>query len=154
ETHLPTDGRHSKRIAVAANACNDAGYEMTRFGVFRRAEGQRVETSDRARAHREDIAQDAADAGGRALIRLDVTRMVVALHLENHRLAVTDVDDPGVFARSLDHPGRLGRQSAQMDARGFVRAMLVPHRGENPELSERRHSPDQFQDALILVGLE
>jgi len=40
-------------------------------------------------------------------IGLDVARMVVALHLEHHRLAVADVDDAGVLARSLDHPGAL-----------------------------------------------
>jgi hypothetical protein len=32
--------------------------------------------------------------------------------------------------------------------------MLVPHRRENAELRQRRLSADQFEDALILVGLE
>lgn len=32
--------------------------------------------------------------------------------------------------------------------------MLVPHRRENAEFGEARHAPDQFEDALILVGLE
>src|SRR5438093_10813941 len=41
-----------------------------------------------------------------------------------------------------------------MDARGLVRAMLVPHRRENPQFSETRHPPDQLEDALILVGLQ
>src|SRR6185436_20811449 len=47
-----------------------------------------------------------------------------------------------------------GRQPPKMDTRGFVRAVLVPHRRENPELGEARHPPDQLEDALILVGLE
>src|SRR5882724_3812806 len=80
--------------------------------------------------------------------------MVVALHLEHHRLAIADVDDAGVLARSLDHPRRLGRQAPQVQPRGFVRAMLVPHRRENPEFSETRHPPDQLEDALIFVRLE
>ena len=37
----------------------------------------------RARAHGEDVAQDAADAGRRALVGLDVGWVVVALHLED-----------------------------------------------------------------------
>ncbi len=80
--------------------------------------------------------------------------MVVALHLEYHRLAVADVDDPGILARPLDHPRRLGRQALEMDARGFVRAVLVPHRREYPQFGETRHPPDQLEDALILVRLE
>ena len=35
------------------------------------AEGKRIEAGDRPRAHGEDVAQDAADAGRRALIGLD-----------------------------------------------------------------------------------
>src|ERR1700761_6705827 len=122
--------------------------------MLRRAEAQGVEARDRPRPHGEDIAQDTADASGRALIRLDVARVVVALHLEHHRLPVTDVDDAGVLARALDHPRRLGRQPPEMDARGLVRAMLVPHRGKDPKLGEARHPADQLENALIFVRLE
>jgi hypothetical protein len=104
ETHLPADVGTPKRIAVAADAGDDARDEMARPGMLRRAETQRIEAGDGPRAHREHVAQNAADAGGRALIGLDVARMVVALHLEHDRLAVADVDDAGVLARALDHP--------------------------------------------------
>ena len=154
ETHLPADRRHAERIAVAADAGDHARHQMPRLRMLRRAEAQRIEAGDRPRAHREHIAQNAADAGGRALIGLDVARMVVALHLEHDRLAVADVDHAGILARPLDHPWRLGRQPAQMQPRGFVRAVLVPHRREDPELGEARHPADQLEDALILVGLE
>src|SRR5258708_2864878 len=117
---------------------------MARLWMFRRAKAQRIEAGDRTRAHGEDVSQDATDAGGRALIGLDVARMVVALHLEHDRLAVADVDDAGVLTRPLDHPWRLGRQPLEMQPRGFVRAMLVPHRRENPQFSETRHPADQF----------
>src|SRR5438046_1933586 len=80
-----------------------------------------------------------------------LTRVVVALQLEDHGLAVADVDHAGILARALDHPGRLGRQALQMKAGGFVRAVLVPHRREDAELGEGRLPPDQLQDALILV---
>ncbi len=154
EAHLAADRRHAEGIAVAADAGDDAGDEMPRPGMLGRAEAQRIEAGDRPRAHGEDVAQNAADAGGRALVGLDVARVVVALHLEDHGLAVADVDHAGILAGALDHPGRLGRQAAQMDARGFVRAVLVPHRREDAELGEGRLPPDQLQDALIFVGLE
>ncbi|OIQ72383.1 hypothetical protein GALL_459930 [mine drainage metagenome] len=154
ETHLPADSGNAERIAVTADAGDDARDEMARPGMFRRAKGERIETGDRARTHCENSAQDAADARGRPLIGFDVARMVVALHLEHHGLAVADVDDARVLARPLDHPRRLRRQAAQMDARGLVGTMLVPHRRENPEFRESRHPPDQFQDALILVRLQ
>ena len=31
--------------------------------------------------------------------------MVVALHLEDHRLAVADIDHAGILARAADHLG-------------------------------------------------
>ena len=154
EAHLAADRRHAEGIAVAADAGDHAGDEMPRLGMFGRAEGERIEAGDRPRAHGEDVAQDAADARRRALIGLDVARVVVALHLEDHGLTVADIDHAGILAGALDHPGRLGRQPAQMDAGGFVRAVLVPHRREDAELGEGRHAPDQFEDALILVRLQ
>ena len=102
ETHLPADRRHAERIAVAADTGDHARHQMARLRMFRRAKGERVEARDRPRAHREHVAQNAADAGGRALIRLDVARMVVALHLEHDRLTVADVDDA---RRSRPAPG-------------------------------------------------
>src|SRR5487761_2193430 len=86
---------------------------------------------DRARAHREDVSQDAPDAGSCALVGLDERGMVVALHLEDAGLPVADIDHAGVFAGALDDPGRAGRQPAQVDARGFVRAVFVPHGRED-----------------------
>ena len=127
---------------------------MAGLGMRRIAERQRIEAGDRPRAHGEHVAQNAADAGRGTLIGLDVARVVVALHLEHHRKPVADVDHAGVLARSLDHPGRLGRQRAQVHLRGLVRAMLVPHRRENAELGEGRRPSDQIEDALVFVGLE
>ena len=78
-------------------------------GVSRVAEAQRVEHRDRPRAEREDVAQDAADAGGRALEGLDRRGVVVALDLEHDREAVAGVDRAGVLARAHQHPLALGR---------------------------------------------
>ncbi len=115
KAHLAADRRHAKRIAIAADPGDNAGDEMAGLRMARIAERQRVEAGDRPRAHGEDVAQDAADAGRRALIGLDVARVIVALHLEHDGKAVADINHAGIFARALDHPGRLGRQRAQMD---------------------------------------
>ena len=122
--------------------------------MVRIAEAQRIEAGDRPRAHGEHVAQDAADAGGCALIGLDIARVVVALHLEHDGKTVADVDHAGVLARSLDHTSALGRQVAQVHLRGLVRAMLVPHRREDAELGEARLAADQLENALVFLRLE
>jgi hypothetical protein len=66
---------------------------------LQRTEAQRVQQRDRPAPHREDVADDPADAGGRALVRLDEGRMVVRLDLEDRREAAADVDRAGVLAR-------------------------------------------------------
>src|SRR5262249_51737003 len=99
---------------------------------------QRVEVGDGPRAHREDVAQDAADAGRRALVGLDERRMVVRLHLEDGGEPVADVDDAGVLARALDdaRPGR--GKPREVDARALVGAVLAPHHAEDAELRVSR----------------
>src|SRR5262249_9177843 len=141
--NLSTDGRHAEGIAVATDAGDDAGDQMPRPRVFRVAETQRVETGNRSRAHREDVAQDSADTGPSALIGLDVARMVVALHFENDRQAIADVDDARVLAGALDHPRRLRRQGPQVHLGRLVRAMLVPHGGKDAELRKAWHAADE-----------
>ena len=68
ELDLAADGGHADAVAVAADAGDDAAQELGRARVIGAAEAERVEAGDGARAHREDVAQDAADAGRRALV--------------------------------------------------------------------------------------
>ncbi len=103
EVDVAADGRHADAVAVVADAADDAAHQERRPRVVEAAEAQRVEDRDRARAHREDVAQDAADARRRALERLDERRMVVALDLEDRGEPVADVDRAGVLARPLQH---------------------------------------------------
>ena len=98
EDDLAADVGQAQAVAVAADARDDAGQHALGVGVVGRAEAQRVHDGDRAGAHREDVADDAADAGGRALVGLDVRRVVVRLDLEGDRVALADVDDAGVLA--------------------------------------------------------
>ena len=152
EVDLAADRRHADAIAVAADAAHDAVHDALGPRVLRPAEAQRVEVRDRPRAHREHVAQDAADAGRRALIRLDEARMVVALHLEHGGEPVADVDHARVLARSVDHPRRLRRQLLQPDARGFVRAMLRPHHAEHAEFGQVRRAAHDVEHPRIFLG--
>ena len=127
EHDLAADGRHADGVAVVRDAAHDALGDPPAAGVVERTEPQRVHQGDRPRAHGEDVPQDAADAGGRALERLDGRRVVVALDADGGGDAVADIDDAGVLARTDEHPGRLGRQPAQVQARRLVGAVLGPH---------------------------
>ena len=85
----------------------------------------------RPRAHRENVAQNPADAGRRSLKRLDKTGMIVRFDLERDRVSAADVDDARVLARPHQHAIALGRQLLQMDARALIRAVLAPHHRED-----------------------
>ena len=75
-----------------------------------------VKIGDRARAHGDDVADDAAHAGGRALVGLDEGRVVVGLHLEGDGPAAADVDDAGVLAHADEEvlPHGVGRARAEL----------------------------------------
>ena len=87
EHDLAADRRDADRVAVAGDAGHDTFEEVAGARVVEDAEAQRVHQRDRPRAHREDVADDAADAGGRALVRLDRGRVVVALDAHRDRRA-------------------------------------------------------------------
>ena len=123
-----------------------------RARVIGAPEAQRVEAGDRARAHREDVAQDAADAGRRALVRLDEARVVVRLHLEDGREAVADVDDAGVLAGALDDARALGGEALEVHARRLVGAVLAPHHAEDAELGVRGLAAERLLDPGVLLG--
>ena len=72
EDGLAADVGQAEAVAVAADAGHDPGQHAGGVGGVERAEAQRVHHRDRAGAHREDVADDAADAGGGALVGLDV----------------------------------------------------------------------------------
>ena len=154
EPELAADGRHPEGVPVAADPRDHPVHQAPRPRMRGLAEGERVHRRDRPRPHGEDVAQDAAHPGRRALIGLDVGGVVVALHLEDQRLPVADVDDAGVLPRPADHLAPGGRQRPEPLLRRLVRAVLVPHRREDPELGQRRRPPDQVEDALVLVRLQ
>ena len=130
---------HAHAIAITTNTRNHAAHQMLGFGMINRPKSQCVQIGDRARAHREDVTHDPANAGCCTLIGLNKAGMVMAFHFENCRkrffpLARTNIDNACIFAGPANHPrGRCG-EFFQMAARRFVRAMLRPHHGKNAEL--------------------
>ena len=124
EDDLAADVRQAEAVAVAADAGDDAGQDALGVGVVGRTEAKRVDDGDRAGAHRDDVAHDAADAGGRALVGLDVRGVVVRLDLEGDGVALADVDDARVLADADEQ--RVGLRGllaelAQVDLGGLVR---------------------------------
>ena len=117
EHDLPADRRHADGVAVTGDATDDTFRDPSAAGVVEGPEAQRVHERDRSGTHREDVAEDAADTGGGALIRLDRGRVVVALDAYRRGDAVAHIDDARVLARPDDHPRGLGGKSLQMSPR-------------------------------------
>jgi hypothetical protein len=63
--------------------------------------------------------------------------VVVRLDFESTGPTVSDIDDAGIFSRSLQDALAARGQPLQMDARGFVGTMFAPHHAEDAELGER-----------------
>ena len=124
EEQLAADVGQAQAVAVAADAGDDAGQHAGGVGGVGAAEAQRVHDRDRAGAHGEDVADDAADPGGRALVGLDVARVVVRLDLEGDRVAVADVDHAGVLADADQQRVALRQvaELAQVDLRATCRS--------------------------------
>jgi hypothetical protein len=154
EGELAADGRDADAVAVAADAGDDAAEEGRGARVVGAAEAEGVEVGDGPGAHGEDVAEDAADPGGRALVGLDEGGVVVRLHLEDGGEAVPDVDHAGVLPGALDDAGALGGQAGEVDAGALVRAVLAPHHAEHAELGVRRLAAEPGHDAGVLLRRE
>ena len=150
EVDLAADRRHADRVAVVADPAHGAVEQVARADRVELAEAEAVEDRDRPGADREDVAEDPADPGRRALEGLDRARVVVGLDLEGDRVAVADVDRAGVLARPHHHPRALGRQPPQQLARVLVGAVLGPEQAEHRQLDVVRLAPQLLDDQLVL----
>ena len=77
EIDLPADGRATEAVAVTTDARDHTGKQVAVVSRVERAKAQRIEDRDRAGAHREDVAKDAADTGGGTLVGLDGRGVIV-----------------------------------------------------------------------------
>ena len=154
EHELAAHRRHADAVAVPADAAHDAVDEVPRPRVGRVAEPERVEDRDRPRAHREHVAQDPADAGRRALVRLDGRRVVVGLDLERDREPVADRDHAGLLPHPGDDVAAGGRERREQRPGALVRAVLAPHDAEHRELEVVGIAAQLLADRLELDVLE
>ena len=123
----------------------DSGYRaLERPAVV--AEPQAVEERERPRAHRDDVAQDPADAGRGALEGLDRRGVVVALDLERDGLALAEVDHAGVLTRPLEDAIALRGEPAKERRRVLVPAVLRPQQREDGQLEVVRLALEQLLD--------
>ena len=166
ENDFAADGGNAETISVEADAANHAvknvavardffGRGVSGGGSRRDGtEAQRIEHGDGPRAHGENVAQDSANAGGRALKGFDEARMIVRLDFEDGAEAVADVHDSGIFAGALHHTLALRGKALQVHAARFIGAVLAPHHAENSELGEIRVAAEDFLDARVFLGRE
>src|SRR5262245_25330559 len=97
------------------NTADDSGKKPADFGIAQFTEAQRVHRTDRPSAHGENVANDSADSGGRALEWFDGAWMVVRFDLEGDCQAVTNINDTGVFFTSADQDFRRFRREEFQD---------------------------------------
>ena len=150
EDRLAADVRDANRVPVAADAPHDPAEELARTVLVERAQAQRVKHRDRPGSHREDVAQDPADAGRCALHGLDRRGVVVALDLERDAEPVAHVDHAGVLAGTGDDARSAGGKAPQLEARVLVAAVLGPQQGEDRELEAVRGSTEPHADLGVL----
>ena len=147
--------RHADAVAVAGDARNDSLEEVAVARAVERAEPERVQERYRAGAHREDVADDAADARRGALVRLDGGRVVVRLDLEDDGEPAADVDDARVLLARLHAHGLAGGgEAAQERLRVLVAAVLAPERAEQPQLDAVGLAFNHADDEVVLLTRE
>ena len=151
EGQLAADRGHAHRVAVARDPAHHALDEPALAGVVGRPEEERVHHRQWPGAHGEDVAQNAADAGGRALVGLDGRGVVVALDADGDGDAVAGVDHPGVLPGSDQDAAALGGQAAQVQPGRLVRAVLAPHDRVERQLEVVRGAAEDLGDGLELV---
>ena len=149
EIHLSPDHGDAEAVAVIADALHHAGQQPARAVLREVAEPEAVELGNGAGAHREDVAVDAPDAGGRTLVGLDGRGVVVRFDLECAAEPVPDGDDACVLLPRLhEHALPVARQGFQPRDGVLVRAVLAPHHRVDAHLGEVRGAAQQGGNAV------
>ncbi len=152
------DSRYADRVAVRGDSVDDALCDVAAMRVVLRPEAQRIRKRDDARAHAEHVAHDTSDAGCGAFERHDLRGMVMGFVRDDDAVVLSvpnaEVDDAGVFLRSLHHRRAFGRQALQEVPRALIRTMFAPLCVECVDLDERRIASQPFGDATQLRDLQ
>ncbi len=161
EVDIATQAGHAERVRVLPYAVDHALDDPARAvgeGALGVAKTERIGHADDVRAHAIDVADDAADAGRRALDGQDLARVVVALVGDDDApaVAVTGIaqqQDARVLLGALDD-GRAvdGEELLEGRAAGLVAAVLRPLGVEQVDLGQGRVAAQQLGHAADLVG--
>src|SRR5699024_2054746 len=156
EDGLAADVRQTQRVSVVADAGDDTVDYASGVRVVDGTEAQLVHHCARAGAHGDDVADDAAHAGGRALVGCDIAGVVVGLDLECHGPTVADVDDSGVLTDAhqqvlLHVLGDFVTELREVDLRGLVGAVFGPHDRIHRQLRRGGTAPEDLLDLLVFV---
>ena len=155
EHRLAAHVRHADAVAVAGDAGDDALEQVAVARGVERAEPQRIQKRYRARAHREDVADDAADARRGALVGLDGGGVIVRFDLEYDGQPAADVDDARVLLSGLHAHGLAGGGEAAQEGFGvLVAAVFAPERAEQPQLHAVGFALDLADDEVVLLTRE
>ena len=149
-----------EKSAILCNLLFGGGRRVARGGADTTAargddgaEPKGIETKLRPRPHRKNVTNDSAHARRCALEWFDRTGMIVRFDLESDCPAVADIHHASILFTGFNEDIRTGsREFSQFFARVFVGAMLAPHDGENPELSEVRLPPKNPLNSLEFLG--
>ena len=102
---------------------------------------------------------NATDTGGRPLVGLHETRVVVGLGLERHCVTLADVDDTGILADARQERAARGvlaefTEFLQVHLRGFVGAVLRPHHRIHGQFRAGGAAAEDLPDAQVFVVLQ
>ena len=126
EVHFSAERRHAHAVAVVADAADDTSEQIAVARLVEGAKPEAVEQRDGTRAHRKDVAEDAARAGRRPLVGFDGRWMVMRLDLECDRPSARQPQHAGVFTGTLDDLGTGRGECLEDRPRMLVGAMLAP----------------------------
>ncbi len=159
EDHFTADVRQPQGVSVSADTGHNAVDQTRGVRMVDRAEPQRIHDSDGTCAHRNDVADNAPDAGCRTLVGLNEGRVIVGFDLEGHGPAVPDIDDAGVLTDPhqevfLHGVGDLVTELAQVHLRGLVGAVLAPHHRVHGQFRSGGPASEDLDDPLVLVFLQ
>ena len=123
-------------------------------GIVEGTEPQRIEQGDRPGAHGEDVPQDAADARGSPLKRLDRRGVVVAFDLEGQPLPLAQIDHTGVFTGADQDAGPAGGEARQQRPAVAVAAVLGPHDAEHAQFGPVGGPAQAPADLVVISAAE